>query len=99
MHPRNASIAISQAYQSAKGARAVSRRKAKRSTPATYRYTDPAHNAIVIVQCRGQAFVTILYSLTPIESTVPRSTIRHFEMLRNVKNCKCCEMLRNVTKC
>jgi hypothetical protein len=41
MHPRNASIAISQADQSAKGARAFTRRKAKRSIPATFRHTDP----------------------------------------------------------
>lgn len=41
MNPRNSSIAITQAYQSAKGARAFIRRKARRSTPVTCRYTDP----------------------------------------------------------
>lgn len=72
---------------------------AHKSTPATFRYTDPAHNAIVITRCRGQAFVIKRYSLPLMDSPILRSTIRHCEMLRNVKKCKCYEMLKNVKKC
>ena len=86
MHPRNASIAISQADQSAKGARAFIRRKAKRSIPATSRHTDPAHNAIVIMRCHGQAYVTKRYSLPPIDSPILRSTMREMTIAYKIKN-------------
>lgn len=41
MNPRNSSIAITQAYQSAKGARAFIRRSAKRSKLVTFRHNPP----------------------------------------------------------
>jgi hypothetical protein len=49
---------------------------AHKSTPATFRHTDPCHNAIVIMRCRGQTYVTKRYSLPPIDSPILRSRMR-----------------------
>ena len=46
---------------------------AHRSSPATFRYTGSAHNAIVIMRCRCQAYFTKRYSLPPL---IPRFTDR-----------------------
>lgn len=54
MDPRNASIAITQAYQSAKGARAVSRRSAKRSKLVALRHNpSPIDSPVLRWTIRG----------------------------------------------
>ena len=90
MHPRNASIAITQAYQSAKGARSPIRRSAKRSKLLVNRYSLPP----LIPRFSDRQTVLIR------NQNIRNANVKNcYEMLQNVKNCECYEMLRNVKKC